>query len=139
MNDFTLDTFQTWLRHTIEMTVGARCAPGDVAVVLHEEASRLSEDGYAVGGFDDYVYELPNDNPAIDTPDVLAQVIAGSFGGARVRFHDLELRHPGHERWASLWAVYDIESRDFVEWLNARTFRTTQELENHLTELEHAE
>lgn len=139
MKDFTLDTFQTWLRHTIKMAVDARCAPGDVAVVLREEASRLSEDGYTVGGSDDYVYELPSDDPAIDTNDVLAQVIAGSFGGATVRFHDLELRHPGHERWASLWAVYDLESGDFVEWLNARTFCTTQELKDHLTELEHAE
>ena len=104
MKDFTLDTFQTRLRHTIEMAVDARCAPGDVAVVLREEASRLSEDGYAVGGSNDYVYELPNDDPAIDTHDVLAQVIAGSFGGATVRFHDQELRHPGHERWASLWS-----------------------------------
>ena len=60
MRDFTLDTFQTWLRHTIEMAVDTRCAPGDAAVVLHEEASRLSEDSYAVGGSDDYVYELPS-------------------------------------------------------------------------------
>ena len=139
MKDFTLDTFQTWLRHTIEMAVDTRCAPGDAAVVLHEEASRLSEDRYAVGGSDDYVYELPSDDPAVDTHDVLAQVIAGSFGGATVRFQDLELRHPGHERWASLWAVYDQESGDFVEWLNSRTFHTTEELEDHLTDLEPAE
>lgn len=45
MTDFTLDTFQTWLGQTIKMAVDARYAPGDVAIVLREEASRLSEDG----------------------------------------------------------------------------------------------
>lgn len=139
MNDFTLGTFRTWLRRTTEMAVDARCATGDVAVLLQEEASRLSQDGCAVGGSDDHVYELSSDDPASGTHDVLAQVIAGSFGGATVRSHDLELRHPGHELRASLWAVYDLESGDLVVWLTARTFCTTQELKDHLPELAHAE
>ena len=42
MKASTLDTVQTWLRHTIEMAVDVRCAPGDVAVILDEEASHLS-------------------------------------------------------------------------------------------------
>lgn len=119
----------------IEISVNARCAPGDIAVVLREEASRLSADGYGVGGSDEYVYELPSDDPGVDTHDILDQVSAGSFGGGTVRFHDMELRHPGHERCASLWAVYDTESREFVEWINTLTFRTAEDLREYLEDV----
>ena len=55
------------------MAVDARCTPGDLAVVLHEEASRLSEVGYAIGTTNEYVQELPSDGPDLDTQDGLAQ------------------------------------------------------------------
>lgn len=136
MNQFTLDTFRTWLRHSIELATDARCEPGDVALVLREEASHLTGDGYQTSDPDDYLYELPSDDPAVETEGVLAQVIAGVFGAVRIRFHDLELRHLGDEYWASVWAVHDVETGEHVGWVNAAAFRSPADLEDYLRQLE---
>lgn len=42
------------------MAVNTWRAPGDVAVVPREEATRLSKEGDAVGGSVDYLYEFPS-------------------------------------------------------------------------------
>lgn len=97
MTDSTLDTFQTWLRQTITVAVDGGCSPGDVAVVLREEASHCSDSGYRDGD-GTFLYEIPNEDLRVDTQGVLAQVIAGSLRGRSVRFFDLVLDHPGYER-----------------------------------------
>lgn len=136
MKQLTPASVRTWIRRLIELALDDDCAPGDLMVILREEASRLAEDGQWGTTDDEYVYALPSNDPAVETGDVLAQVIAGSVAGRTIRFHALELQQPGHERWASMWAVHDAETGTFREWLNARTFRTASELEEYLREVD---
>lgn len=139
MTQFDLDTFRTALRVTIEVALAAHCDPGDVAVVLREAAHNLADDGYVTAAADDYVYELPSDDPTVTTADVLAQVIAGSFGAVRIRVAAYELRHPGSEHWGSVWAIYDAETGTFVEWVNVGTFRSPRELWAYLLDVDPSE
>ena len=136
MKQLTLTSVRTWIRRLTELAIDDECAPADLVVVLREEASRLAENEQCLTEDDAYVYVLPSDDSSVDSRDVLATVIAGSVGARKIRFHGLELRHPGREHWASMWAVHDADTGAFHEWLNAGTFRTTADLEAHLHEVD---
>ena len=136
MKQLTPASFRTWIRRLIDIAIDDDCAPGDLLVILRNEATRLAEDRQGGTQTTEYIYVLPNDDPAVKTGDVLAQVIAGSVAGRTIRFHGLELQQPGHELWASMWAVHDAETGTFREWINARSFRTASELEEYLREVD---
>lgn len=136
MNKLDLDGFRAFLRQTIDVALAAKCDPGDIALSLREEATRLADDGYLPSeSRARFLYELPSDDPAIQTRDVLGEVMAGSFGAVRIRYYEYELRHPGSEQWGSMWALHSTETGEFVEWLNAGAFRSAHELERYLQEL----